>query len=153
MVLHNTMGSTSSQFTENIMSKEIIVPANSSPPLAPYSPGVRAGETIYVSGCLAMDKAGNLIGLGDVRAQTRAVLDAIKAIVEEGGGTLADIAYNAIFLKDLNDYAAMNEVYKTYFPEEPPARYCIRADLVKPEFLVEISSVAHVGPRKRGSEA
>lgn len=135
------------------MSKEIIVPANSSPPLAPYSPGVRAGETIYVSGCLAMDKAGNLIGLGDVRAQTRAVLDAIKAIVEEGGGTLADIAYNAIFLKDLNDYAAMNEVYKTYFPEEPPARYCIRADLVKPEFLVEISSVAHVGPRKRGSEA
>ena len=135
------------------MSKQIIVPANSSPPLAPYSPGVRAGDTIYVSGCLAMDEAGKSIGVGDVRAQTQAVLEAIKAIVEEGGGTLADVAYNAIFLKDLNDYAAMNEVYRTYFPEQPPARYCIKADLVKPEFLVEISSIAHVGLRKGASGA
>lgn len=132
------------------MSKEIIIPANASPPLAPYSPGVRAGETIYVSGCLAMDSSGKTVGQGDVRAQTKAVLEAVKAIVEEGGGTMADIAFNAIFLKDLNDYAAMNEVYRTYFPEKPPARYCIRADLVKPEFLVEISSIAHLSRPRDG---
>jgi aminoacrylate peracid reductase len=126
------------------MPKDVIIPANAAPPIAPYSPGVRAGKTIYVSGCLAMDPSGKSVGIGDVRAQTKVVLDAIKSIVEAGGGTLADIAFNSIFLKDLADYAAMNEVYKTYFPTDPPARYCIRADLVRPEFLVEISSVAHV---------
>jgi aminoacrylate peracid reductase len=126
------------------MPKQVIVPDNSAPPIAPYSPGIRAGETIYVSGCLAMDDTGKSVGIGDVRAQTKVVLDAIKSIVEAGGGTLADIAFNSIFLKDIGDYAAMNEVYKSYFPTNPPARYCIRADLVRPEFLVEISSIAHV---------
>jgi aminoacrylate peracid reductase len=126
------------------MPKQIIIPANSVPPLAPYSAGTRADGIIYVSGCLALDSAGKSVGTGDVRIQTKVVLDAIKSIVEAGGGTLADITFNTIFLKDLADYAAMNEVYKTYFPIDPPARYCIRADLVRPEFLVEISSIAHV---------
>jgi aminoacrylate peracid reductase len=58
---------------------------------------------------------------------------------------MTDIAYNAIILKDLADYAAMNKVYAEYFPKNPPARYCIKADLVKPEFLVEITSVAYLG--------
>ena len=55
-----------------------------------------------------------------------------------------DIAFNSIFLKDLKHYKAMNEVYAQYFPKNPPARYCIQAELVRPEFLVEISSVAHL---------
>jgi aminoacrylate peracid reductase len=126
------------------MPKRVIVPNNAAPPIAPYSPGVRAGDIIYVSGCLAMDSTGKSIGIGDVRAQTKAVLDTIKSVLEAGGGTLDDVTFNSIFLKDLADYAAMNEVYKGYFPTEPPARYCIRADLVRPEFLVEISSIAHV---------
>ncbi len=127
------------------MSKEVIIPAGSPPPLAPYSPGTKANGVVYVSGMLAMDKDGKTVGVGDVKVQTRAVLDAIKSVVETAGGTMADITFNAIFLKDLTDYAAMNEVYREYFPSEPPARYCIRADLVRPEFLVEISSTAHVG--------
>jgi aminoacrylate peracid reductase len=127
------------------MPKEIIVPAGSPPPLAPYSPGTKAGGAVYVSGMLAMDKDGKTIGIGNVKEQTRAVLNAIKSVIETAGGTMSDIAYNAIFLKDLADYAAMNEVYREFFPSEPPARYCIRADLVRPEFLVEISSIAHLG--------
>jgi aminoacrylate peracid reductase len=91
-----------------------------------------------------MDAAGKTIGIGDVTAQTRAVLESIKSVIEAGGGTLADIAFNHIFLKDLADYAKMNAVYAEYFPKEPPARYCIRADLVRPEFLVEICSIAHL---------
>ena len=94
---------------------------------------------------LAMDKDGKTVGVGDVKAQTRAVLNAIKSVVESAGGTMADITFNSIFLKDIADYAAMNEIYREYFSSEPPARYCIRADLVRPEFLVEISSIAHVG--------
>jgi aminoacrylate peracid reductase len=126
------------------MSKKVIVPKNAQPPIAPYSAGVRAGQIIYTSGCGPIDSEGKTVGTGDVRAQTKSVLDAIKGIVEAGGGTLADVAFNQIFLKDLADYQAMNEPYKTYFPSDPPARYCIRADLVRPDWLVEIASIAHV---------
>jgi aminoacrylate peracid reductase len=122
-----------------------IIPAGSAPPLAPYSPGVRAGNNIYVSGMLAIDQDGKSVGIGDITVQTRHVLESVKAVIEAGGGKMSDIAYNAIILKDLADYAAMNKVYAEYFPANPPARYCIKADLVKPEFLVEITSVAHLG--------
>lgn len=121
-----------------------IVPKGSPPPLAPYSPGARAGNVLYVSGTLAIDKDGKTVGIGDARAQTRFILDSIRSVLEAAGGTLADVAFNQIFLKDLKDYAAMNEVYREFFPVQPPARYCIRADLVKPEFLVEIASTAHL---------
>jgi aminoacrylate peracid reductase len=127
------------------MPKTPIIPPGSAPPLAPYSPGVRAGNTIYVSGVLALDAEGKLVGAGDATAQTRAVLDSIKAIVEAGGGSMADVAYCNIFLSDMAHYAAMNAVYREYFPAEPPARWCIQCGLVKPEFLVEISAVAHLG--------
>ena len=126
------------------MPKTPIIPAGSAPPLAPYSPGVRAGNTVYVSGMLAVGPKGETVGVGDVAAQTRHVLLAIQAVIEAAGGTMADIAMNSIFLKDLADYAAVNAVYAEFFPSEPPARYCIRADLVRPDFLVEIASVAHL---------
>jgi aminoacrylate peracid reductase len=122
-----------------------IIPVGSAPPLAPYSPGVRAGNNIYVSGMLAIDKDGQSVGIGDITAQTRHVLESVKAVIEAAGAKMSDIAYNAIILKDLADYAAMNKVYAEYFPDNPPARYCIKADLVKPEFLVEITSVAYIG--------
>jgi aminoacrylate peracid reductase len=126
------------------MPRRPIIPAGSAPPLAPYSPGVRAGNTVYVSGVLALDKDGGLVGQGDVRAQTRHVIQSIEAVLKAAGGTLDDVAYNAIFLANLADYAAMNEIYREYFGKNPPARYCIEAKLVKPEFLVEISSIAHL---------
>ncbi|MBC7781457.1 MAG: pyrimidine utilization protein C [Proteobacteria bacterium] len=125
-----------------------IVPAGSAPPLAPYSPGVAmsaSARIVHVSGMLALDAKGQIVGRGDVRAQTRCVLDAIAAVVEAAGGSLADVAMNQIFLTDLGDYAAFNEVYREYFPTNHPARYCVRADLVKPEFLVEVVATAYVG--------
>lgn len=126
------------------MPRKPIIPAGSPPPMAPYSPGVVADNILYVSGVLAMDASGKTVGVGDATAQTRTVLESIKSIVETAGGTMADVTMNSIFLKDLTDYAAMNAVYKEFFPSEFPARYCIRADLVKPEFLVEIASIAHL---------
>lgn len=127
------------------MPKTVIVPKSSAPPLAPYSPGTKADGVIYVSGTLALDKEGKLIGPRDVRAQTRAVLESVKGVIEAAGATLEDVTFNMIFLKDYADYAAMNEIYGEYFASEPPARYCIKAELVRPEFLVEIASIAHVG--------
>lgn len=127
------------------MAHQAIIPAGSAPPLAPYSPGVKVGGTIYVSGVLAMDSDGKIVGEGDIKAQTRHVIETIKSVVEAGGGSVSDIAFNQIFISDLANYAAMNEVYAEYFGNNSPARYCIKADLVKPEFLIEISSTAHVG--------
>ena len=126
------------------MSYKVIVPKGSAPPLAPYSPGAKAGNAVYVSGTLALDSSGNLVGKGDAKAQTRQILESIKAVLEAAGGSLKDVTFNHIFLADMSFYAAMNEVYREYFPVDPPARYCIRADLVKPEFLVEIASIAHL---------
>jgi aminoacrylate peracid reductase len=126
------------------MPKDIIVPKGSAPPLAPYSPGTRAGNVVYVSGTLAMDQEGKSVGVGDVTVQTHHVLQTIKSVIETAGGNMKDVAFNTIILKSLSDYAAMNAVYKEYFPSEPPARYCFQAELVKPEFLVEIASIAHL---------
>ncbi len=127
------------------MAHEPIIPAGSAPPLAPYSPGVKVGNTVYVSGVLAMDGDGNIVGEGDIKVQTRQVIESIKSVVEAAGGSVGDIAFNQIFLSDLANYGAMNEVYAEYFGDNSPARYCIKADLVKPEFLVEIASTAHIG--------
>jgi aminoacrylate peracid reductase len=126
------------------MPKTPINPAGSAPPLAPYSAGVRAGNTVYVSGVLPIAADGQTVGINDVRAQTRHVLERIEAVIKAAGGTMADITMNSIFLKDLNDYQAMNEVYGEFFRSEPPARFCVRAELVKNEFLVEIASIAHL---------
>ena len=90
------------------MAHQAIIPAGSAPPLAPYSPGVRVGNTVYVSGVLAMDSDGNIVGEGDFKEQTRQVLESIKGVVEAAGGAMSDIAFNQIFLSDLAGYAAMN---------------------------------------------
>jgi aminoacrylate peracid reductase len=126
------------------MSYEVIGPKGLARPLACYSPGVKAGNVLYVSGTLALDSNGKLLGRNDIRVQTRHILETIKAVLEAAGGSMTDITFNQIFLSDMSGYALMNEVYREYFPKDPPARYCIRADLVKPEFLVEIASIAHL---------
>jgi aminoacrylate peracid reductase len=126
------------------MPKQVIIPPGAPPPIAPYSLGTKAGNVVYTSGLLPLDGQGNLIGPGDVRVQTRAVLENIKAVLKAAGGSLSDVAVSMIFLKDLKDFQAMNEVYGEYFKEEPPARWCIGCQLVKPEFLVEIQCVAYL---------
>ena len=126
------------------MAGQPILPKGSPPPLAPYSPGFRSGQLICTAGMLSMDASGNLVGAGDAGAQTRQVLENVKEILEAAGGSLDDVVYNMIFLADLADYQAMNEVYGSYFPRNPPARACVQAGLVKPEFLVEIAATAVV---------
>lgn len=123
---------------------EAINPPQFPTPIAPYSAGARAGNAIYVSGVLALGEGGVVLHVGDAAAQTRHVLEVIKTTLEAAGGSLADVAMNHIFLKDYADYAAFNAVYAEYFPGQKPARFCIKTDLVKPDCLVEIASIAHL---------
>ena len=129
------------------MPKTVITPPGTGTPIAPFSPGTLADGVVYVSGTLAFDKDNNVAHVGNAEAQTRQVLETIKSVIETAGGTMDDVTFNQIFLKDWADYAAMNKVYAEFFPGEKPARYCIQCGLVRPDFLVEIASIAHVGKR------
>ncbi|XAH23780.1 pyrimidine utilization protein C [Xylophilus sp. GW821-FHT01B05] len=129
------------------MPKQAIIPAGTGKPLAPYVPGTLADGILYVSGTLPFDKDNNVVHVGDATAQTRHVLEIIKGVVEAAGGTMDDVTFNHIFVRDWADYAKVNEVYAEFFPGVKPARYCIQAGLVKPDALVEIASIAHVGKK------
>ncbi|CAN5640994.1 pyrimidine utilization protein C [soil metagenome] len=104
-----------------------------------------ADGIVYVSGTLPFDKDNNVVHVGDATAQTRHVLEIIKSVITTAGGTMDDVTFNMIMIKDWADYAKVNAVYAEYFPGVKPARYCIQCGLVKPEALVEIASIAHVG--------
>jgi len=129
----------------NDMPKQSIIPAGSGKPLAPYVPGSMADGVVYVSGTLPFDKDNNVLHVGDAAAQTRHVLETIKGVVEAAGGSMDDVTFNMIMLTDWANYTKVNEVYAEYFPGEKPARYCIQCGLVKPDALIEIASIAHVG--------
>lgn len=129
------------------MPMKAIIPPGSGKPLAPYSPGALADGVLYVAGTLPFDKDNNVLHVGDAAAQTRLVLDTIKTVVEAAGGSMSDIAFNSIFITDWANYAAVNAVYAEYFPGDKPARYCIQCGLVKPDALIEIASIAHIGSK------
>ncbi len=124
-----------------------IIPPGSGKPLAPYSPGALADGVVYVSGTLPFDKDNNVVHVGDPSAQTRHVLETIKGVIEAAGGTMADVTFNMIFITDWANYAAVNAVYGSYFPGDKPARYCIQCGLVKPDALIEIATIAHIGTK------
>ena len=127
------------------MPKSVIIPKGTGAPLAPYVPGTMADGIVYVSGTLPFDSENNVVFPGDATEQARHVLTIIKGVIEEAGGTMADVTFNMIMIKEWADYAAINEVYSSFFPGDKPARYCIQCGLVKEEALVEIASIAHVG--------
>ncbi|MEJ4043425.1 pyrimidine utilization protein C [Erwinia sp. SLM-02] len=127
------------------MPKTIITPPGTGVPIAPFVPGTLADGIVYVSGTLPFDKDNNVVHVGDAAAQTRHVLETIKSVIETAGGTMDDVTFNSIFITDWSNYAAVNAVYADYFPGEKPARFCIQCGLVKPDALVEIASVAHIG--------
>lgn len=126
------------------MPKEIIIPEGTSKPLAPYVPATKANNILYVSGTLPLDENNDVVFVGDAKAQTEHVLNTIKRVIETAGGTLDDVTFNSIFIKDWADYEAVNEVYARYFKGDKPARYCIQCSLVKSDALIEISSIAHL---------
>ena len=129
------------------MPKTAIIPPGTGKPLAPYVPGTLADGIVYVSGTLPFDKDNNVVHVGDATAQTRHVLTTIQGVNEAAGGTMNDVTFNHVFLRDWADYPRINAVYVEFFPGEKPARYCIQCGLVKPDALVEIASVAHIGQK------
>ncbi|MHA3054198.1 pyrimidine utilization protein C [Acinetobacter sp. ANC 4633] len=126
------------------MPKNVIIPEGTGKPLAPYVPATEADNIVYVSGTLALDANNDVVHVGDAAGQTRYVLETIQKVITTAGGSMDDVTFNSIFIKDWADYAAINQIYAEFFPNDKPARYCIQCGLVKAEALVEIASVAHL---------
>jgi len=122
-------------------SKQIVTTGGN--PTLPFSPAVKAGGLIYVAGMFGTGAAG-AIAKGDIKAQTRQTFDNIAATLKAGGSSLANAASVLVYLRNASDFAAMNEVYSTYFPKDPPARttVVVTQPLANADGLVEISMVA-----------
>src|SRR5918912_3601791 len=124
------------------MPKQIFNPPNLPPAIGPYSWATRHGNLIFLAGTGALGADGKLVGEGDVRAQTRVTLDNLKAAVTAAGGALESIVKTTVYIADVRDYAGMNEVYRTYFPDAPPARATLVTGFVVLGLLVEIEAIA-----------
>ena len=130
------------------MPKRVLRPKNLSfqpRPTYPYSPGTSGGDYVFTAGQVAWNEKGELVGIGDVRAQTRQVLSNVASVLKEGGATLADVLKCNVYLADIREFQAMNEEFAKVFPNDPPARTTVQALLAEPEMLVEIEAVAYVG--------
>jgi 2-iminobutanoate/2-iminopropanoate deaminase len=111
-------------------------------PIGPYSQAVRANGFLYVSGQVALDpKTGEMTG-ADIRQQTERTLENVRGIVEAAGSNLHHVVKTTVFLKDMSDFAAMNEVYGKYFTSAPPARSTLQVARLPKDALVEIEVIA-----------
>lgn len=122
---------------------ERITPAGTPVPRGPYSPAVRAGDFIFVSGQGSIDPKTDKFTYGDIRHETRVVLSNIQAILAGCGASMADVVKCSVFLKSGRDFAAMNEVYAEFFGAAKPARTTVEAQFADPEMKVEIDCIAY----------
>lgn len=112
----------------------------------PYSQGVRAGDTLYVSGYGPVDPDTGETVDGDIETQTDRVLDNVAAVVDEAGGDgLADVVKITVYLTDLEDYERVNDAYGARFGADPPARVCIEAARLPEDVRVELDATAYLG--------
>ena len=122
--------------------REIISTTGAPGAIGPYSQGVKANGMLFVSGQLPLDPATGAFPGSDIASQTRQSLTNVKRIVEAAGMTLADVVRVGVFLKDMNDFAAMNEVYGQFFTTDCPARAAVEVARLPKDALVEIECVA-----------
>ncbi len=126
------------------MEKVIISTKNAPAAIGPYSQAVKVGSLLYTSGQLAINPATGEFINDDIKRATAQSLDNVKAILEEAGTTLDKVVKTMVFLKNMNDFADMNEVYSQYFSTNPPARSCVEAAKLPKDALVEIEVIAIV---------
>ena len=121
-----------------------VIPAGATPNPA-LSAGIIVGDLLFVSGHVAMDNNGNVVGEGDAEAQTRQVMDNIRGVVTAAGGKMEDVAKITCFLTDIANYGAYSKVRGETWPNDPPASSTVVvAGLVRPEFLVEVEAIVRL---------
>jgi 2-iminobutanoate/2-iminopropanoate deaminase len=122
--------------------KEIVLTDRGPKPIGPYSQGVRANGFLFISGQVSFDPATSEMTGTDAAQQTQRVMENLKAILEAAGSNFHHVVKTTVFLKDMNDFVAMNEVYGRYFTAAPPARSTVQVARLPKDALVEIELIA-----------
>jgi 2-iminobutanoate/2-iminopropanoate deaminase len=123
--------------------KKVISTPNAPEAIGPYSQAIRAGKTVYLAGQIAIDpKTKQVMANASIEDQTRLVLENLKAVLVADGLTMDNVVSTSVFLKDLNEFGKMNEVYATYFKSAPPARATVEVARLPRDVKVEISAIA-----------
>ena len=122
--------------------KEIISTANAPAAIGPYSQAVRAGNLLFVSGQVPLDPASGQPVEATIQAQAVRSLENVKAILAQAGAGMENVVKTTVFLKDMEDFAEMNRIYQTFFPENCPARSAVQAARLPKDVLVEIEAIA-----------
>jgi len=124
--------------------KKVIQTEKAPKPIGPYSQAIRAGNFIFLSGQIPIDpKTGELVQ-GDIRQQTQRVLENMKGVLESQGLRMEDVVKVSIFLKDMENFSQMNEVYATYFSSSPPARSTVEVARLPKDSTLEIEAIASI---------
>jgi 2-iminobutanoate/2-iminopropanoate deaminase len=124
--------------------KEVVATSHAPAAIGPYSQGIRCGQLVFVSGQIPLDPATGKILEGDIAAQTEGVLKNLAAILEAAGSSLSRVLKTTVYLVDINEFAAVNEVYARFFAECPPARATVQVARLPRDVRVEIEAVAGV---------
>ena len=125
------------------MSKSTILTTNAPTPIGPYSQGILAkGSFLFTAGQVAIDPKTGQIVAGDIKAQTRQVMQNVQAILEQSGLSFASVVKTMVFLKDMNEFSKVNEIYKKYFGENPPARSTVEVSRLPKDVLFEMDAIA-----------
>jgi 2-iminobutanoate/2-iminopropanoate deaminase len=125
------------------MTKTTIQPAGSAPAIGPYSPAVRVGDLLFSSGQIGIDPVTSQIIAGGIRAETERVLQNLILILKHEGLTMSHVVKTTVFMTNLAEFAAMNEVYGGHFPKDPPARTTVQVAALPRGAAVEIEVIAH----------
>ena len=125
------------------MERAAVTAEKGAPPGGPYSPAIRHDNYLFVSGQLGIDPATGAKKSGDFAAEVHQVLSNLRTLVDAGGATMASVVKVTVFLTDLADFASMNDIYLTYFPEPRPARSTVQVGLMK-DFRIEIDAIAAI---------
>jgi len=124
------------------MKREVIATEKAPAAVGPYSQAIRGGDLVFTAGQLAIDPATGKLVEGGIEEQTRQVLRNISAVLEAAGSSLDRVAKTTVFLKDMGDFKAMNQVYGEFFANEPPARSTVEVSDLALRALVEIDAIA-----------
>ncbi|WP_109207398.1 RidA family protein [Moorella sp. Hama-1] len=115
--------------------------------IGPYSQAIKVDNLIYTSGQIPIDPATGQIVAGGAAEQAARVMANLQAVLAAAGASLKDVVKTTLFIKDMNDFGTINEVYGRYFPQDPPARSCVEVARLPKDVLVEIEAVAVVAPK------
>ena len=126
------------------MSKQVISTEKAPKAIGPYSQGIKTGNLVFTSGQLPIDISTGKLVSDDIKEATKHCLNNISSVLEAAGTSLDKVVKTAVFLKNLDDFTAMNEVYSSYFSENSPARSCIQVAKLPMDAIVEIEAIAEI---------